>query len=83
MANLYLIAYDLRKPGQNYQNLWDALGRLRAKKALESTWIVRSESDAPTIREYLRRYIDQNDGLLVTGMNGWASFNTITQIAQA
>lgn len=77
-----LITYDLRKPVQNYTNLYAALTRLSAKRSLESVWVMRSTYDAETIANYLKQYIDANDRLLVTGMDGWTSFNSMTNLNQ-
>jgi hypothetical protein len=82
MSSLYLITYDLRKPGQYYTNLWAALNRLAAKRSCESVWIVRSTYNADAIRNHLQQYIDNNDRLLVSQMGSWASFNTMTNISQ-
>lgn len=82
MDSLYLISYDLRKPGQYYNNLWSALARISAKRTLESVWIARSTANAEALRNYLQQYIDSNDRLVVTQMGGWASFNTMTNISQ-
>ncbi|WP_192822778.1 SinR family protein [Rufibacter sp. LB8] len=64
----YLIGYDLRKTGQDYQNLYDAIKALSGTwwHCLDSTWIIKSNSSAFNICEYLKAHIDNNDKLLVT-----------------
>lgn len=62
----FLITYDLRQPGRNYDDLYD---RLRAygtwAHPLESVWLITTNQNAVQIRDYLTEVIDQNDRLLV------------------
>lgn len=66
----YLITYDLDKPGQNYERLWNAIKKAFPTwfHALESVWIVESALKAEQIRDHLRAFIDSNDKLLVARM---------------
>jgi len=73
---IYLISYDLRKPGQNYTPLYDAIKAYGDwQHPMESLWAVFTEHDANMISEDLRKHIDENDCLLVVAMNseyqGW------------
>jgi hypothetical protein len=63
----YFISYDLRKPGQNYQPLWDALRRMGATRRLESVWVVTLQATGQTkaIFSTLNPQTDTNNGLLV------------------
>ena len=85
----YQIDYDLRRPGQNYSGLIERLQQLGAVKVLLSTWVLRSAADAVTIRDDLKRFIDGNDSLLVTGLTGEAAWfnvavgNTLKQYIAA
>lgn len=75
----YLVGYDLNRPEQNYTEL------IRAIKAygtwwhhLDSTWIIKTDESAVTIRDKLKKHIDSNDELLVVRLNGegaWTGFN--------
>ena len=66
----YMISYDLLKPGQNYEALWERLRELGARKILYSQWVLRTASmTALQIRDDLTRFVDANDRLLVTGLN--------------
>lgn len=76
----YLIGYDLNKPGQDYETLFDAI----KKQAngywhhLDSTWIIKSSSTAVAIRDALKAHIDDTDELLVVLLGGeaaWTGFN--------
>lgn len=62
---LYLVSYDLLKPGKDYDSLWQALGQLYATRILESEWLLVSQSDATSIWRALERYVDTNDRLWV------------------
>jgi hypothetical protein len=77
-----LITYDLRKPGQNYQPLWDRLEALGAIRVLESVWAVKTAATAAAIRDDLQRYIDPNDGLVVARIASAAWRNLIGQSGQ-
>ena len=64
---LYLISYDLKDPGQNYQKLQSAIKGLGISwcHLLESTWVINTAFDARYITNYLRRNMDTNDFLFV------------------
>ena len=77
----FLITYDLRAPGQDYETLWEALRRWGAKRALESVWILKGNYTTVTIRDAIMQIIDKNDRLLVVQMDdNWASYNTMIDI---
>jgi hypothetical protein len=62
----YIITYDLRMPGRNYQSLYDAIKAFGTwGKITESTWAVISSLSALQVWEYLSKHIDSNDRLFV------------------
>ena len=64
--NTYLISYDLRKPGRNYQGLYDAIKSYGTwGKINDSTWIIKTSDSAVDIRDYLSIQIDYNDSLFI------------------
>lgn len=67
--NTILISYDLIQPGQDYQALDEALQSLKAWRVLDSTWILETHQNTTGIYEYLRKFIDDNDKLLVSEIN--------------
>ena len=68
-----LITYDLRKPGQDYQKLYDAICSIgQARKILQSVWVVKTSRKVPDIQEYLSKFIDSNDKLFVTQFAFWS-----------
>ena len=75
---IYLISYDLNKPGQNYADLYEAIKSTGAWwHHLDSTWLVDTQLTAVQVSEKLRPCIDNNDNLLVIGVTkeyaGWLS----------
>lgn len=75
----YLITYDLNRPGQNYDKLYEAIKKLGTWwHCLDSTWLVISSKSAKEIRVYLKSYFDFNDSLLVIktcGVGSWDGFD--------
>lgn len=73
---VYLVTYDLNRPGQNYQSLYDAIESYGSwAKPVESVWLVDTHKSAEQIYNGLRQHIDENDSILVveTGRDraGW------------
>ena len=73
---VYSINYDLHDPGQDYEDMHEAIKEFGAWwHHLESTWLVDTSSSASEIRDKLKQHIDSNDELLVTRLSGsWASW---------
>jgi hypothetical protein len=63
---LFLITYDLRKPGRNYAALYDLLGKTwQAAKIAESVWLAELKGPAPAIRKLIVATVDGNDRIAV------------------
>lgn len=79
MAKYLLITYDLKKPGQNYNELYEAIKNSGEwQHPLESTWVVKVGSwvSANDVFNQLRPYIDDGDFLLIVDITdqdrqGW------------
>ena len=75
----YLVGYDLNKPGKDYKTLIEAIETYGTWwHHLDSTWIIKTDSTAAKIRDYLKQYVDSSDELLVvrlTGEGAWTGFN--------
>ena len=75
----YLISYDLMKSGQDYSGLIKKIKELGTWwHCLDSTFIIKSNSNAVTIRDTLKYYIDNNDKILVVRLQGegaWSNFD--------
>lgn len=73
---LYMISYDLNKPGQNYSKLYKAIKGLGSWcHYLDSIWLVDTTLNATKISGILNPKIDKNDRLLIFRLgkdsNGW------------
>lgn len=73
---IYAINYDLNKPGQDYENLYEAIKACGAWwHYLGSTWLVDTTLDANGIWNKLSPHVDKNDSVLVIGVtrdySGW------------
>jgi hypothetical protein len=66
MTKAFIVAYDLRKPVQNYPRLWAELERLGAVRLLASDWLVVLNSTARQVAEHFVKFVDSDDRLLVT-----------------
>lgn len=74
--SLYFLTYDLRK-SRNYQTLYDELKDFGAVRILESTWCFnRVNTSATGLRDYFRKSIDSDDGIIVSEVSDWASYKT-------
>ena len=73
MAKLFLITYDLKAPGQNYSDLYDAIKSIGDwQHPLESMWVVRTCDDktASGIKDTIRAAMDKGDRLYVVDITG-------------
>jgi len=74
---VYQISYDLRKQ-RDYDPLYE---RIKAYgnwcHPLESTWVITTTQSAAQIRDYLAGVMDQDDGLLVTRLQGEAAWRNL------
>ena len=84
---IYAISYDLKKPGQNYEPLYNAIKSCGEWwHYLDSTWLVDTNLTADGIWTKLNKHIDKNDSALVIGVtrdySGWlpqGAWNWINQ----
>ena len=66
MSHCYIVIYDLRAPGRNYNMLYDAIKSYGTwGKISESAWAIISTDSCVSIRDYLLKYLDNNDRLMV------------------
>lgn len=70
---IYAVNYDLKKPGRNYDELYEAIKSCGAWwHYLGSTWLVDSTLTADGIWDSLAPHVDDNDFVLVIGVApGW------------
>ena len=73
---VFIIAYDLKKPGKDYTSLIEAIEAAPHCHAQGSVWFVDLSGPATTIRDTLRAHMDANDILFVDRVSdqwaGWA-----------
>lgn len=73
-----MIVYDLERRGESYEPLLDALRQLGALHVLYSKWVLRTNSySAPQLRDYLQKFIDAKDLLLVVELTGAAAWTRL------
>ncbi len=75
---IYAINYDLKRPGQNYEPLYNAIKGCGAWwHYLGSTWLVETNLNAEGIWKRLAPTVDTNDRVLIIGVTkdsaGWLS----------
>lgn len=76
---MFIVSYDLCKPGRDYSSLLARLRALGGVRPLESYWILKGTYTADALRDDLRQHIDANDRLLVydTSAGRWAWSGTL------
>lgn len=63
---IYLITYDLKKPGKDYESLHNTLKTsVSWWHYLDSTWIIKTEQSVDYWSEKIRDVIDGNDNFLI------------------
>lgn len=63
---IYLVTYDLNKPQQEYEELYEELKHIGAWwHYLDSTWLIVTSESLKELSQRIRDKIDTNDHLLV------------------
>jgi hypothetical protein len=74
---IYLVSYDLKIPGRNYEQLYNVLkSSPKWWHYLDSTWILRTSESMDIWVDRIRAVIDANDHFLIVNItrqprNGW------------
>ena len=74
---LYLVSYDLDKPGQDYPDLIKRLEEFGAKRILYSEWFLSHTATAAQLRDDLLRFLDNNDRILVCELKNSAAWKNL------
>lgn len=77
--SMFLLAYDLPKPGQDYNALEDVLkGAANSKRILRSTWLLTTKESIETWNNKLKEVVDDNDRFFLTDITDQPckAFNT-------
>jgi len=74
----FIVCYDLCQPGRDYMSLYEALKAFpNWAKLTESTWAIVSGFNCVEIRDYLMKFIDPNDRIIVIQSGQHAAWNRI------
>lgn len=74
----YIVSYDLCQPERNYASLYEALKAFpNWGKLTESTWAIISDNSCAEIRDYLMKFMDSNDRIIVIRSGQHAAWNQI------
>lgn len=74
--NTFIITYDLNKPGQDYTDLIDAIKSYSAWcNIAKSVWCIITNDTAETTRNFLKKFLDQNDILFVSKVSAPAAWH--------
>lgn len=74
---IYLVTYDLKKPGKDYVSLHNTLKTATSWwHYIDSTWIIKTEQPVEYWSEKIRSVIDGNDNFLIVDITkqrrqGW------------
>jgi hypothetical protein len=72
--SVLLVSYDLRKPGRNYEPLYEALKKYRYCHALESAWFIDTSESPSVVRDKLCKLVDSGDQIYVNRLhNHWGA----------
>jgi len=74
---LYLVSYDLDKPGQDYADLIKRLEEFKAVRILYSEWFLSHTATATQLRDDLLRFMDNNDRILVCELKNSAAWRNL------
>ncbi len=73
-----LVAYDLKKVGQNYDCITKKLKAYASHWHMQgSVWVIQTEETAVQVRDKLRLCLDSNDNLFVARLTetAWEGFD--------
>jgi CRISPR-associated endonuclease Cas2 len=72
-----LVTYDLKKPGQKYDDFYDIIKSYGYARLSESSYAIATNESTKTVYDKLAPYIDKNDKLFVMGLKEeWTGFGT-------
>lgn len=78
MYHCFIILYDLRAPGRNYEDLYKAIKSYGTwGKLTESAWAIVTNEDSTQIRDFLMKYMDSNDRIMVVMSGQEAAWNNV------
>ena len=71
---LYLITYDLKNPGKNYNELYDGIKQLGRAwwHYMDSVWLIQTQLSVDDCNNNLRPFMDNNDYIFVVDITNQA-----------
>lgn len=69
---VYVVAYDLNNPGQDYAAMKSAIEKYPHCYIQDSVYAVKTSLSATQLRDALLAVVDKNDSILVTKLTGYA-----------
>ena len=73
-----IIEYDLRKPGRDYDALYEAIKSYGTwAHVTESTWFIKTDDSCVQVRDKLMQAMDSNDRLFVASLTGEAAWHNV------
>lgn len=73
---IILVTYDLMAPGKDYKPVHEYLRKYTYCKGLESVWLLDTTNSTESIRDNLKKLVDNNDKVFVTQIaRSWASLS--------
>lgn len=67
---IFMVSYDLNKPGQKYRSLYVALQSYSGWcKMMKSTWLISTANNMDNVFNELKSHIDKNDYLVINPLN--------------
>ena len=71
----YFISYDLRN-SRDYEKLYSELEEFDAIQVLESLYCFKyKDNKTKELRDHFRKFIDNDDGLIIIKSSNWAGRN--------
>jgi hypothetical protein len=66
MMKVYLVSYDLKKPGKDYEGLYKELKSASSWwHYLESSWLLKTNLTADQWFDKIKTHLDENDFVLI------------------
>ncbi|MDT0116612.1 hypothetical protein Q9R20_06370 [Microbacterium sp. PRF11] len=71
----YLVSYDLKAPGRDYEPVWTYLRASTHWRPLDSVWFIVTDKTAIAVRDDIRKLADATDQVMVVRVDGqaWAT----------
>lgn len=75
------INYDLRQPGQNYDEVQKRIGEVKdgGGRVMYSCWLITSKYSVKQIRDHILPALDTNDSLLVNVASAPAAWTGLSE----